>query len=47
MPVLVGSKEHWQKIQPTTEWQTMQTPLAKDQFEVATDLYYIKVDWMP
>jgi aminopeptidase N len=47
MPVLVGSKQHWQKIQPTTEWQTMRTPLGKDQFEVATDLYYIKVDWMP
>jgi hypothetical protein len=47
MPVLVGSKQHWQKIQPTAEWQTMQTALVKDQFEVATDLYYIKVGWMP
>ena len=47
MPVLVGSQQHWQKIQPTSEWQTMQTALAKDQFQVATDLYYIKVDWMP
>ena len=25
----------------------MPTPLAKDQFNVATDLYYIKVGWMP
>jgi hypothetical protein len=47
MPVLVGSPEHWQKLQPTTEWQMMQTPLSKDQFQVATDLYYIKVVWMP
>jgi hypothetical protein len=47
MPVLVGSRQHWQKIQPTTTWQTMPTQLDKDQFEVATDLYYIKVLWMP
>jgi hypothetical protein len=26
------------------EWQTMKTPLTKDQFEVATDLYYVDVD---
>ena len=25
------------------EWQTMKTPLKKDQFEVATDLYYVGV----
>jgi hypothetical protein len=43
MPVRVGSKEGWQTIQPTTEWQTMKTPLTKDQFMVATDLYYIDV----
>ncbi len=43
MPVRVGSKEHWETIHPTTEWQTMKTPLTKDQFEVATDLYYIDV----
>jgi aminopeptidase N len=47
MPVLVGAPEHWQRITPTTGWQTMQTPLSKDQFQVATDLFYIKVDWMP
>ena len=47
MPVRVGSKDHWQMIHPTTEWQTMQTQLGKDQFEVATDLYYIEVVWMP
>ena len=47
MPVLVGSPEHWQKIKPTNRWQTMQTPLSKDQFQVATDLFYVKVDWIP
>jgi hypothetical protein len=25
MPVMVGSKEHWQRIHPTTTWQTMPT----------------------
>jgi aminopeptidase N len=44
MPVRVGRKENWQLIQPTTEWQTMKTTLAKDAFAVATDLYYINVD---
>ncbi len=43
MPVRVGRKDHWQIIRPTTEWQTMKTLLAKDQFEVATDLYYVNV----
>ena len=46
MPVRVGEKEHWETIHPTTEWQTMKTPLTKDQFDVATDLYYINVDKM-
>jgi aminopeptidase N len=43
MPVRVGQKDHWQTIHPTTEWQTMKTPLTEDQFAVATDLYYINV----
>jgi aminopeptidase N len=43
MPVRVGLKEHWEMIHPTTEWQTMKTPLTPDQFAVATDLYYINV----
>jgi aminopeptidase N len=43
MPVRVGRKDHWQIIQPTTEWKTMKTPLTKDDFEVATDLYYVDV----
>jgi aminopeptidase N len=44
MPVRVGLKEHWEVIHPTTEWQTTETPLGREQFEVATDLYYIDVD---
>jgi aminopeptidase N len=44
MPIRVGAKEHWQVIRPTVQWQTMKTPLRKDDFQVATDLYFIEVD---
>jgi aminopeptidase N len=44
MPVRVGLKQSWEIIHPTTEWQTMKTTLTKDQFDVATDLYYINVN---
>jgi aminopeptidase N len=44
MPVRVGQKDHWQIIKATTEWQTMPTSLKKDDFDVATDLYYVNVD---
>jgi len=44
MPVRVGKKDSWQLIQATTDWQTLKTPLAKDEFDVATDLYFINVD---
>jgi aminopeptidase N len=43
MPVRVGARGHWQVIRPTAESQTMKTPLKKDEFEVATELYYIDV----
>ncbi len=43
MPVKVGRKANWQTIQPTTEWQTMKTDVTKDEFAVATDLYYVAV----
>jgi hypothetical protein len=45
MPVRVGSKDRWQIVEPTTTaWKTLETPLSKDQFEVATDLYYVNVE---
>jgi aminopeptidase N len=43
MPVRVGSKDNWQVIQPTADWQEMKTSLKKDQFDVATSLYYVGV----
>jgi len=44
MPAKVGTPGHWQVIHPTTRWQWMQTPLTKDEFQVATDLYYVEVN---
>jgi aminopeptidase N len=44
MPVRVGLKDHWQIIHATTDWQTMPTTIKKDDFDVATDLYYVNVD---
>jgi aminopeptidase N len=43
MPVRVGTKDRWQIIQPTTEWKTMKTTIKKDEFAVATDLYFVAV----
>src|SRR5271170_4490635 len=43
MPIRVGKKTDWQIIQPTTYWQTMKTPLKKNEFDVATDLYFVTV----
>jgi len=44
MPIRVGSADDWQIIQPTTaEWKTLRSPLKKDAFQVATDLYFVNV----
>ena len=44
MPVRVGKPGNWQIVYPTTKWQWMQTSLTKDEFQVATDLYYVDVN---
>ncbi|MDR3774654.1 MAG: M1 family metallopeptidase [Terracidiphilus sp.] len=44
MPVKVGNAGHWQTIHPTTKWQGMETVLTKDEFQVATELYYVDVN---
>ncbi|MGH9931399.1 MAG: M1 family aminopeptidase, partial [Pyrinomonadaceae bacterium] len=44
MPVRVGAKDRWQIIRPTTQWKQMKTALTKDEFAVATDLYFIDVN---
>ena len=44
MPVRAGAKGAMQILEPTTGWKLMRAPASKDDFEVATDLYYINVD---
>ncbi len=44
MPVLVGRPGAWQRIEPTTTWQTIATALPKDAFAADTELFYIKVN---
>jgi aminopeptidase N len=44
MPIRAGRSSDWQIVPPsTTEWKVMSTPLGKDDFEVATDLYYVNL----
>jgi aminopeptidase N len=43
MPIRVGEAGKWITIRPTTGWAVMKTPLKKDAFVVATDLYYVNV----
>jgi aminopeptidase N len=42
MPVRVGTKDHWNIVRPTSEWQSLKSGLKKEDFQVATDLYYIE-----
>jgi aminopeptidase N len=43
MPVRAGLPSAWQTLRPTTNWQVMKTDIKKDDFAVATDLYYVNV----
>jgi len=43
MPIRVGREGAWQTITPTTDWAIMPNSIAKDDFQVATDLYYVNV----
>jgi aminopeptidase N len=43
MPIRVGRPGDWQVIVPTADWAAIPWPLSKEQFEVATDLYYVNV----
>jgi hypothetical protein len=43
MPIRVGLPGAWQTIQPTTEWQVMANGVAPEQFQVATELFYVDV----
>ena len=43
MPIRVGTPGQWRTIAPTTSWQVMANSIPKDDFAVATDLYYVNV----
>jgi aminopeptidase N len=43
MPIRVGRIDNWQIIHATTEWKTIPASLKPDEFNVATDLYYVNV----
>ena len=46
MPVKAGDPHSWALIKPTTErWQSMPWMGAKDDFKIATDMYYVNVVW--
>ncbi len=44
MPVKVGNPAHWLTITPTTDSQVMPWAGTPEQFEVATELYYLTVE---
>ena len=44
MPIRVGDPAKWQTVQPVASaWKSMPWAGTKDQFKVATDLYYVNV----
>jgi len=43
MPIEVGDPQHWTKVTPTVEWNSMAWSGSKDDFHVATDFYYVGV----
>jgi aminopeptidase N len=44
IPVKVGDAAHWTEVRPVVaEWQTMPWTKSKEEFGVATDLYYVNV----
>ena len=43
MPVKAGRAGAWEILKPTTDWKLLKTQIKKDEFEVATDLFYINV----
>lgn len=42
MPVKVGTKNNWTVIYPTTVWKSMDTAVKLEDFQVATDLFYVE-----
>ena len=45
MPVKAGRADAWEVLHPTTDWKLLKTQIKRDDFHVATDLFYINVDF--
>ena len=43
MPIQAGDPTHFQILHPNTEWQSLETPLTRDEFMVATNRFYVNV----
>ena len=43
MPIRVGTPDRWQIVKPTAAWQTLKTPIRKEDFQIPADLYYVWV----
>jgi aminopeptidase N len=43
MPVRVGTKDNWQIVNATLDWQSLDNKIKKDDFAVDTDDYYVDV----
>ena len=43
MPVKAGKSGAWDVLHPTTDWKLLKTQIKKDEFEVATDLFFVNV----
>jgi aminopeptidase N len=43
MPIKAGRPGAWDVLHPTTDWKLMKTQLKQDEFQVATDLFYVNV----
>ena len=43
MPVKAGRKGALEVLHPTTDWKLLKTQVRQDEFEVATDLFYVNV----
>ena len=38
-----GRRGAWDTLHPTTDWKLLKTQIRKDEFEVATDRFYVNV----
>ncbi len=43
MPIRAGAHGQWQTLQATTDWKVMKNSVKPDDFEVATDFFYVNV----